>query len=58
MPTESQWIVFQDSVRSIGQMRFRLVDVYCEGDFLYLEVKSCDAEPLYIYILDKEGNML
>lgn len=58
MPTEIQWIVFQDAIRSLGQMRYRLVDVSCEGRFLYLEVKSCEAERTYIYIIDDEGNWL
>lgn len=43
MLTELQWLTFQDVVRSLAQLRYCLFNIYLEGQFLYLEVKSCDA---------------
>lgn len=59
MLTELQWITFQDTIQSLAQLRYCLFNVYLEGQFLYLEVKSCDAEQQrYLYIIDSEGDLL
>lgn len=59
MPTELQWVAFQDAVRSLAQLRYCLFDIYLEGQFLYLEAKSCDAEQQrYLFIIDAEGILL
>lgn len=59
MLTELQWLTFQDTVRSLAQLRYCLFNTYLEGAFLYLEVKSCDAEQQrYLYIIVSEGDLL
>ena len=56
MPTELQWLTFQDSVRSLAQLRYCLYNFYLEGQFLFLEAKSCDDEERQLlFILDAEG---
>ena len=60
MPTELQWVALQDSVRSLAQLRYCLYNIYLEGQYLYLEVKICDAEQQrYQYIIDdrKDGGV-
>ncbi|MGH2413072.1 MAG: hypothetical protein ACRDEA_05160 [Microcystaceae cyanobacterium] len=58
MPTELQGIAFQDSIRSLAQLRYCLYNIFLEGQYLYLEVKSCDDEQQrHLFILDPEGNL-
>jgi hypothetical protein len=59
MPTEFQWIALQGSIRLLAQLRYCLYNIFLEGQYLYLEVKSCDDEQQKrLIILDQEGNLL
>jgi hypothetical protein len=59
MPTEFQWITFQDSIRSIAQLRYCLYNIFKEGEYLYLEIKSCDNEQQrHLLIIGPEGNLI
>lgn len=59
MITEIQFAVLCDAVRSLSQMRYCLYNLYVEGQFLYVEAKSCDDEQQkYLFIFDAEGNLL
>ena len=58
MITELQFVALSD-VRSLSQLRYCLYDLYVEGEFLYVEAKSCDDEQQkYLFIFDAEGNLL
>lgn len=59
MPTEQQWVALEDSVKTLAQLRYCLYNLYIVGQYLYLEVKSCDNEQQrYLYIIDPEGFLL
>lgn len=59
MITELQFVALSDAVRSLAQLRYCLYDLYVEGQFLYLEAKSCDNErQKRLFIFDAEGNLL
>mgnify|MGYP006450806401 CR=1 FL=1 len=59
MLSELQWFALQDAVRSLGQLRYYLCNIYLEGEYLFLEVKSCDAEEQnHLFIIDYEGDLL
>jgi hypothetical protein len=59
MITEIQFVALCDAVRSLSQLRYCLYNLYVEGQFLYVEAKSCDDEQQkYLFIFDAEGNLL
>lgn len=59
MITELQFVALQDAVRSLAQLRYCLYNIYVEGEYLYIEAKSCDNEQQKcIFIFDGEGNLL
>ncbi len=59
MITELQFVALTDAVRSLSQLRYCLYNLYVEGQYLYLETKSCDDEQQkYLFIFDAEGNLL
>ena len=58
-PTELQWLALCDHVRTLAQLRYCLYNLYLEGGFLFMEVKSCDDETAkHIFIVDPEGDNL
>ncbi len=59
MITELQFVALADAVRSLSVLRYCLYNLYVEGEFLYVEAKSCDNEQQkYLFIFDAEGNLL
>jgi len=59
MIPELQFVALSDAVHSLSQLRYCLYNLYVEGQFLYVEVKSCDNEQQkHLFIFDAEGNLL
>lgn len=59
IPNEIQWIVLCDRVRSLGQMRFCLYNLYLDGGLLFIETKSCDNElTKHLFIVNSEGEVI
>jgi hypothetical protein len=59
IPTELQWIVLCDRVRTLAQLRYCVYDLYIDGGFLFIEVKSCDDETVkHVFTVDPEGDIL
>ena len=50
MITELQFFALTDAVRSLSQLRYCLYNLYVEGEFLYVEAKSCDDEQQNTYL--------
>ncbi len=59
IPTEIQWIVLCDYIRTFAQIRFCIYNLYMNGGLLYVEIKSCDNElAKHLYIINAEGELL
>lgn len=59
LPTSLQWLVFCDYVRTLAQLRYCLYNIYMDGGFLFIQVKSCDDETVkYLFILNLEGDII
>lgn len=59
LPTELQWLVFCDYVRTLAQLRYCLYNLYMDGGFLFIQVKSCDDEMVkHLFILNSEGDII
>ncbi len=59
IPTEIQWIVLCDYIRTFAQIRFCLYNLYMSGGFLFIEIKSCDDQlAKHFYIINAEGELL
>lgn len=59
LPTELQWLVLGDYVRTLAQLRYCLYNLYMDGGFLFIQVKSCDDETVkQVFILNSEGNII
>lgn len=57
LPTELQWLVLCDYVRTLAQLRYCLYNLYIDGGFLFIQVKSCDDETAkHIFIVNSEGD--
>ncbi len=59
VPTEIQWVVLCDYVRTLAQIRFCIYNLYMSGGLLYIEIKSCDNElAKHLYIINAEGEFV
>ena len=58
-PTELQWIALCDYIKTLAQLRYCLYNLYLSGEFLFIEVKSCDDETVkHLFIINSEGDNL
>lgn len=58
-PNEIQWVVLCNQVRTLAQIRYCVYNLYLEGEFLFIEAKSCDDETVkYLFIMNSEGEFL
>lgn len=56
IPNEIQWLVLCDRIRTLAQLRYCVYNLYIEGEFLFIEAKSCDDEMVkYLFIINPEG---
>lgn len=59
IPQEVQWAVLCDRIRTLAQLRYCVYDLYMEGSFLFVEVKSCDNELVrHTFTIDPQGDIL
>lgn len=58
-PTQLQWLILCDQVKTLAQLRYCIYNLYMDGGFLFIEVKSCDDEAVkHIFIVSPEGDNL
>ena len=59
VPNEIQWVVLCGRVRMLAQLRYCIYNLYLEGEFLFIEAKSCDDEMVkYLFIINPEGESI
>ena len=58
-PNEIQWAVLCDRIRTLAQLRYCVYDLYMEGEFLFIEVKSCDDETTkHVFTINQQGDII
>lgn len=58
-PTELQWIILCAHIKTLAQLRYCIYNLYIDGSFLFIEVKSCDDETVkHLFIISSEGDNL
>lgn len=59
IPNEIQWLVLCERIRTLAQLRYCVYNLYMEGDFLFIEAKSCDEETAkHVFTVDRQGDIL
>ena len=59
IPNEIQWLVLCDRLRTLAQLRCCIYNLYLEGEFLFIEAKSCDDESAkHVFTIDRQGDIL